>query len=57
MHIGWGVSMEQEEKKIYTIEDITRELGVSKTTVPGLFPEKDESDERQGAGFSVYRRT
>ena len=25
--------MEQEEKKIYTIEDITRELGVSKTTV------------------------
>lgn len=33
MHIGWGVSMEQEEKKIYSIEDITRELGVSKTTV------------------------
>ena len=33
MDIGWGVSMEQEEKKIYTIEDITRELGVSKTTV------------------------
>lgn len=33
VHIGWGVSMEQEEKKIYTIEDITRELGVSKTTV------------------------
>ena len=25
--------MEQEEKKIYTIEDIARELGVSKTTV------------------------
>ena len=25
--------METEEKKIYTIEDIARELGVSKTTV------------------------
>ena len=25
--------MEQEEKKIYTIDDIARELGVSKTTV------------------------
>lgn len=25
--------MEQEEKKIYTIEDIAREMGVSKTTV------------------------
>ena len=33
MHIGWGVSVEQEEKKMYTIEDIARELGVSKTTV------------------------
>ena len=31
VHIGWGVSMEQEEKKMYTIEDIARELG--KTTV------------------------
>ena len=36
----WGVFMESEEKniyteekKVYTIEDIARELGVSKTTV------------------------
>ena len=29
----WGVFMDTEEKKIYTIEDIARELGVSKTTV------------------------
>lgn len=29
----WGVFMETEEKKQYTIEDIARELGVSKTTV------------------------
>lgn len=28
-----GYFMETEEKKIYTIEDIARELGVSKTTV------------------------
>ncbi len=31
--VKWGVFMETEEKKVYTIEDIAQELGVSKTTV------------------------
>lgn len=33
LHKQRGVFMETEEKKIYTIEDIAQELGVSKTTV------------------------
>lgn len=35
--------METEEKKIYTIEDIARELGVSKTTVSRAISGKEES--------------
>ena len=38
-----GYFMETEEKKIYTIEDIARELGVSKTTVSRAISGKGES--------------
>ena len=38
-----GYFMETEEKKIYTIEDIARELGVSKTTVSRAISGKGET--------------
>ena len=38
-----GYFMETEEKKIYTIEDIARELGVSRLRYHVLFQEREES--------------
>ena len=35
--------METEEKKVYTIEDIARELGGSKTTVSRAISGREES--------------
>ena len=48
-----GYFMETEEKKIYTIEDIARELGVSKTTVSRAISGKGYK--RQSTG--IYKRT
>ena len=49
--------METEEKKVYTIEDIARELGVSKTTVSGYLRKGKNQSGYQRKSAGIYKRT
>ena len=49
--------METEEKKVYTIEDIARELGVSKTTVSRAISGKGRISQATRDRVQAYKRT
>ena len=46
--------METEEKKVYTIEDIARELGVSKTTVSRAISGKGRISQTTRERVQIY---